>query len=501
MTNSQNCFQHHKGFSTEPKPSFHALSSSSRITIYCSVLLAFVIGVLIQLVINRFITIEPDGDSKLSNRNRNDLFSRPPRQQGLVRFPSDVSWFTSTVTVVDNNNNEDLIDSSKPVIKSHAALDAKAFQNAKQKLQAKTQESLKAEAHASYKAAIEMMDHGKKEKARKLLQHAILLDPLDADILNAYGEFLIKTDIVMADHMFKQASIICPTHIRALINLQKTAPLVEDLDAAIYNRIAMKRDLLIHIPEHHPALRRLKKELYYQHIYHTVAIEGNTLNLHQTRAIVETRMTVGGKSISEHNEVIGLDAALSYINSTLLNRIGKISIDDILEIHKRVLGFADPIEAGQLRNTQVFVGDYIPPRPGEVQTLMEEFVDWLNSEETAEIHPIKLAAIAHYKLVTIHPFYDGNGRTSRLLMNLILMHAGYPPVMIRVQQKHEYYKHLETGNRGDIRPFIRFIADCTEVTVDEYISALTEDPRTVHDIATYEYVDDGRTIIVGDEED
>lgn len=65
----------------------------------------------------------------------------------------------------------------------------------------------------------------------------------------------------------------------------------------------MKRDLLVHIPEHHPALRRLKKEIYYKHIYHTIAIEGNTLNLHQTRAIVETRMTIAGKSISEHSEV------------------------------------------------------------------------------------------------------------------------------------------------------------------------------------------------------
>lgn len=83
------------------------------------------------------------------------------------------------------------------------------------------------------------------------------------------------------------------------------------------------------------------------------------------------------------------------------------------------------------------------------QALMDEFIDWLNSEGTAELHPIKLSAIAHYKLVTIHPFYDGNGRTSRLLMNLVLMHAGYPPVMIRVEQKHEYYKHLETANQGE----------------------------------------------------
>ena len=71
----------------------------------------------------------------------------------------------------------------------------------------------------------------------KLLQHAVALDPLDPDILNAYGEFLMTTDIVLADHMFTQASIVCPTHIRALINLQRTAPVVEEIDAGFYNRL------------------------------------------------------------------------------------------------------------------------------------------------------------------------------------------------------------------------------------------------------------------------
>lgn len=74
-------------------------------------------------------------------------------------------------------------------------------------------------------------------QALKLLQHAVVLDPLDPDILNAYGEFLMPTDIVMADHMFTQASIVCPTHIRALINLKRTAPVVDDIDGDIYNRL------------------------------------------------------------------------------------------------------------------------------------------------------------------------------------------------------------------------------------------------------------------------
>ena len=79
-------------------------------------------------------------------------------------------------------------------------------------------------------------------------------------------------------------------------------------------------------------------------------------------------------------------------------------------------------------------------------------------EEDAEatgLHPLELAALAHYKFVFIHPFYDGNGRVSRLLMNLVLLQAGYPPVIINVEDKHEYYQRLQLANDGDVRPFIR----------------------------------------------
>jgi len=217
-------------------------------------------------------------------------------------------------------------------------------------------------------------------------------------------------------------------------------------------------------------LRRAKKEAYFQHIYHTVAIEGSTLNLMQTRSILETKLAIGGKSVQEHNEVLGLDAALRYINQTLVDRIqGHITMQDILEIHKRVIGYVDPIEAGIFRQTQVFVGDYIPPQPGHIDHLMKIFLNWLNDPNTLIMHPVRMAALAHYKLVYIHPFSDGNGRTSRLLMNWILMQNGFPPVIIRKQDRLLYYQHLVTANDGDVRPFVRFIAKCTARTLDAYI--------------------------------
>uniref|UniRef100_A0A8W7PKA2 protein adenylyltransferase n=1 Tax=Anopheles coluzzii TaxID=1518534 RepID=A0A8W7PKA2_ANOCL len=222
------------------------------------------------------------------------------------------------------------------------------------------------------------------------------------------------------------------------------------------------------------ALKRAEKEAYIQHIYHSVGIEGNTMSLAQTRSILETRMAVDGKSIDEHNEILGLDAALKYINATLVNKNDYITLKDILEIHRRVLGHVDPIEGGEFRRTQVYVGGHIPPGPGDLAILMGRFENWLNSEQVFLMHPVKYAAMAHYKLVHIHPFSDGNGRTSRLLMNTLLMRAGYPPVIIQKQHRHKYYNFLQLANEGDIRPFVRFIADCTERTLDLYLWATSE---------------------------
>ena len=340
-----------------------------------------------------------------------------------------------------------------------------------------------------------MWENGKLEKAQKIYQHALALVPTHPDVLNEYGEFLEKTqhDIVKAEHMYCRALISSPRHDKALSNRQRTLPLVEEIDQNNFDRIQKKRDIIVNIPDNNPALRRMKRESYFAHIHHTTAIEGNTFTLSQTRSFVETRIVIAGKSIMEHNEILGMDAALHFVNSSLVYRIGSITVKDILDIHRRVLGFVDPIDAGAFRTTQVFVGEHVPPAASEVEKLTEEFVDWLNTEEALSLHPIEMSALAHYKLVYIHPFYDGNGRTSRLLMNLILMQAGYPPIIIRKEEKQEYYRFLETANAGDIRPFIRFIARCTERTLDEYIWATTAHPDAVPSIYV---MDDGRTIIV-----
>ena len=338
-----------------------------------------------------------------------------------------------------------------------------------------------AEALQALSGALNLMAKNHMDKARKVFEHAMALSPNNPKILNRYGEFIEEQDqdALRADFMYTKALIYSnfgsEEHNRALENRRRTSAMVDEIDSNYLSDIDDKKKQLQRISDKNPAFRRAKKEAYYQHIHHTVAIEGNTMSLHQTRSILETKLAVGGKSIIEHNEVLGLDAALKYINQTLVDRVtGDIRMEDILEIHRRVIGYTDPTEAGMFRRNQVFVGDHIPPKAAQIQQLMDRFMTWLNSPEALMMHPVKLAALAHYKLVYIHPFVDGNGRTSRLLMNLILMQHGFPPVIIRKQDRLQYYQFLVTANAGDVRPFVRFIAKSTERTLNAYLIASSE---------------------------
>ncbi|XP_056448581.1 protein adenylyltransferase FICD-like [Gadus chalcogrammus] len=333
------------------------------------------------------------------------------------------------------------------------------------------------EARAALQQAVEMKKLGKRDKAHRLLVHALNMNPDFVDALTELGTILEEEkDVVQADHFYTKALAISPCNQRALVSRDRTLPLVEEIDRRHFSVIDSKVRRLMSIPKGNSALRRVMEETYYHHIYHTVAIEGNTLTLSEIRHIIETRYAVPGKSLLEQSEAIGVDAAMKYINTTLLSRAGAIAVTDILEIHRRVLGYADPVEGGRLRTSQVFVGHHIPPHPQDLQRHMEELAQWLNSEEALQLHPVEYAALAHYKLVYVHPFVDGNGRTSRLLMNVVLMQARYPPITIRKEQRVEYYNALDTANEGDVRPFIRFIAKCTEITLDTLLIATSEHP-------------------------
>ncbi|XP_044753151.1 protein adenylyltransferase Fic [Coccinella septempunctata] len=324
------------------------------------------------------------------------------------------------------------------------------------------------EVHNTLQAALAFHISGKIHKAMKLFEHAAAMAPADADVLNKYGEFLEKTqkDIVSADELYFKALTHSPDHPAALINRRRTAQIVDKLDSEMLKTIDGKRDILKEMFSK-DSFDNIKKQAYYLHIYHTVGIEGNTMTIDQLKYLLETGQVISGKSIIEHNEVLGLQLAMKYVK--LLTRKAFISVNDILGIHRRVMGHVDPVKSGRFRSEKVFIGKHIPPSPEEVPMMMEAYEYWLNSEEAQNMHPVRYAALAHYKLVDIHPFSDGNGRTSRLVMNLILIRAGYPPVMVLKEQREKYYDALNAANLGDVRPFVRFIAQCTIQILDMYM--------------------------------
>ncbi|CAF3763130.1 unnamed protein product [Adineta steineri] len=363
---------------------------------------------------------------------------------------------------------------------------------------------LRQEAETALHLALRLITENKFEKARKVFEHALTLDPYNSEILVEYGQFLEyhHKDLIHADSLYTRALVKQPTNPRALELKKRTLPLVEEIDQKHFTLVDNLLQELYRIPDTNPYLRRAKRDAYYLHIYHSNAIEGNTLNLRETRHIVETRMAIGGKSLIEQQEVLGLDLALQYVNCTLVNRLGSIKLEDIFEIHRRVLGFVDPVQAGQLRQHQVYVGSFIPPAAHEVAAYLDDFLIWLNSlEDTRDLHAIELAALAHYKFVYIHPFIDGNGRTGRLLMNLILMRSGFPPVIIKKSERLIYYSHLDQANDGDVRPLIRFIAKCTERTLSEFIHQSQPTRSTGQELSLTDDDDDNDERNIDDDDD
>jgi len=432
--------------------------------------IAFLSGIIVALIAVIVIDYVKQGFSRYPQTHF-ELIPHLDIHEGISPFASDENW-TKTQLVKQKESS---------VTKTHGV---------------KTSEGATAEALKSLSAALILKKRNHFQKAKKVFLHALALSPKNSEILNKFGEFIEETekDVLEADGMYTRALLYSDAeteqHTRALQNRKRTAVLVDQIDSNVLKIIDKKKASLQRINTKNAAYRRAKEEAYIQHVHHTVAIEGNTLTLVQTRSILETRLAVGGKSVIEHNEVLGLDAALKYINQTLVDRLsGEIRMQDIVEIHRRVIGYSDPLEAGMFRRTQVFVGDHIPPHADHIEVLMKSFISWLNSPEAIGMHPVRLAALAHYKLVYIHPFVDGNGRTSRLLMNLILMQHGFPPVIIRKQDRLQYYQHLVTANDGDIRPFIRFIARSTERTIDAYLLATRE-----NSIVTFS-MDDSETIL------
>jgi Fic family protein/plasmid maintenance system antidote protein VapI len=220
---------------------------------------------------------------------------------------------------------------------------------------------------------------------------------------------------------------------------------------------------------------RIAEALELEYTYESNRIEGNTLTLQETDLVVNQGLTVSGRSMREHLEAINHQEAIAFIKE-LAEKRNPIRERDILALHNLVLRSIDSENAGRYRRVQVMItgSKHVPPAPYLVAVQMEAFFSWYKHAEH-ELHPVILAAEAHERLVTIHPFIDGNGRTSRLLMNLILLRNGFVIANIKgdLQSRKAYYKALETAQAEESKSeFINLVLDQEIEELERYLKII-----------------------------
>jgi Fic family protein len=220
------------------------------------------------------------------------------------------------------------------------------------------------------------------------------------------------------------------------------------------------------------ALAQLQKHYDVELTYTSNAIEGNTLTLRETAEVIEHGITVGGKSLRDHLEAVDHYDAVQWVRA-LAAASTPVGEAAVCELHRRIVLRSRPEIAGiyAALPRRVAGSPVVFPNPAKIAQLMGELDTWLKA---APSDP-PAAFEGHFRLTAIHPFGDGNGRTARLLMNVMLIRGGYPPIAVRPQDRKIYLDALEHGSLAeDLDPFQTFMHERLDTTLAEYLSALRE---------------------------
>ena len=218
-------------------------------------------------------------------------------------------------------------------------------------------------------------------------------------------------------------------------------------------------------------IKSLKESVNLEWTYNSNGIEGNTLTLRETQVVLEG-ITVGGKSIKEHLEAINHEKAILYLDEIVKDE-NPITEWHIKNIHQLILKDIDNENAGRYRKENVAIKGaiHIPPDYLKIPELMEKLI--LTYNTWSGYHPIIRASLLHGELVKIHPFIDGNGRTSRLLMNLDLMNSGYNPVIIKKESRLKYYEALDKAHTtGNYTDFVKLVTKLEVEMLKKYLELL-----------------------------
>ena len=222
--------------------------------------------------------------------------------------------------------------------------------------------------------------------------------------------------------------------------------------------------------------------------FHSNAIEGNKLSYNEVKAFLTEGFVTESKPLKDQLEIRGHDEAINFLLS-IAKETRPMNEADIRSLHKMILAEPYDIKAqtadGLPTTKRITLGEYkaLPNQvktttgeihyystPEETPAKMQELMGWYAETSTnSEIHPAIIAALFHYKFVSIHPFDDGNGRLSRILMNLILMQSGFPPVIINLDDSQNYYSLLSMADNGDCWPFVEYISDCLKDSLQMFL--------------------------------
>lgn len=226
-------------------------------------------------------------------------------------------------------------------------------------------------------------------------------------------------------------------------------------------------------PEFEASLvHRLRIEL----THGSTAIEGNTLTLRETQLLIDEGLAPGGaKALREIHETLNHHRAVLALQDWV-NEGRPVSEDGLRELHRLVLQNIDDERSGRYRSARVMVAaaPRQPIHPDHIATAMAELVDWVNGPAG---HPVLIAAAAHYRFVKIHPFFDGNGRTGRLLLNWVLLRSGYPLTVIQASDRSRYLHALDEADRDQPLDYYRFLSECVERSLSLYLSDDTGSDR------------------------
>ena len=224
------------------------------------------------------------------------------------------------------------------------------------------------------------------------------------------------------------------------------------------------------------ALEKLREHFRTHHIYHSTGIEGNRLTLQETSLVLKEGIDISGKPLKDSVEVKNLGIAFDFLYELVQDDV-EITENYLKQIHKLIIGSDDSLSPGEYRNIGVIItgSEHRPPEPFEVPIKMRELFDWI--KENQPQNPIITAAVAHHEMVKIHPFKDGNGRTARLLLNLILLKAGFPICNIKRTERPEYYNALSLADEGEYEPIVEVITKNCTILFEEYTRVRDESNR------------------------